>query len=125
MRNIFLILIFLFACSDSKEQIVQKEEKFPFSNLSLKEVLNLKSDKIIFLDFYSDTWSGCVLLETETLTNQEVIDFANNHLISIKLDDFAEKYWGEIKQFKSMHGRLISIKNILYCLVCFIKIKRA
>ena len=52
---IYLILIFLFSCSDSKEQIVQKEEKFPFSNLSLKEVLDLKSDKIIFLDFYSDT----------------------------------------------------------------------
>ena len=47
MKKIILITIFLFSCSENKID-------FPFSNLSLEEALALKSDKIIFLDFYSD-----------------------------------------------------------------------
>ena len=45
MKHFILILIlFLFGCS----------EKYPWSDLSLDEALALKSDKIIFLDFYSN-----------------------------------------------------------------------
>ena len=45
MQHLILIMIlFLFGCS----------EKYPWADLSLEEALALKSDKIIFLDFYSD-----------------------------------------------------------------------
>ena len=48
MKKIILFSIFLFSCSENQTE-------FPFSDLSLDEALALKSDKIIFLDFYSDT----------------------------------------------------------------------
>ena len=49
MKKIFFIslIIILFSCSD-------KKSNYPWSELTFDEVLSLKSDKIIFLDFYSD-----------------------------------------------------------------------
>jgi len=49
MKKIFVIVfaICFFSCSN-------KESNYPWSNLSLEEALALKSDKIIFIDFYSD-----------------------------------------------------------------------
>ena len=49
MKKIILItlLITLFSCSD-------KPSVYPWSSLSYEEVLDLNTDKIIFLDFYSD-----------------------------------------------------------------------
>jgi len=49
MKKIFIIIftIYFFSCSN-------KESNYPWSNFSLEEALALKSDKIIFLDFYSD-----------------------------------------------------------------------
>ena len=48
-KSLFIIsLIYFFGCSD-------KNADYPWSNLSFEEALSLKNDKIIFLDFYSDT----------------------------------------------------------------------
>ena len=49
MKKIFFIslMIILFSCSD-------KKSNYPWSKLTFDEVLSLKSDKIIFLDFYSE-----------------------------------------------------------------------
>ncbi len=49
MKKIFFIslIIILFSCSD-------KKSNYPWSSLTFDEVLALKTDKIIFLDFYSD-----------------------------------------------------------------------
>ena len=49
MKKICIIIftICFFSCSN-------KESNYPWSNISLEEAVALKSDKIIFLDFYSD-----------------------------------------------------------------------
>ena len=46
MKKIFFVslTIILFSCSD-------KKSNYPWSDLTFNEVLNLKTDKIIFLDF--------------------------------------------------------------------------
>jgi len=77
-KYLFLIVIVVFSCS--------KKEKFLWSDYSLEEALALKSDKIIFLDFYSDNWGACKQLEAVTLSDSKVVDFAKDNLISIKLD---------------------------------------
>ena len=77
-KYLFLIVIVVFSCS--------KKEQFLWSDYSLEEALALKSDKIIFLDFYSDNWGACKQLEAVTLSDSKVIDFAKDNLISIKLD---------------------------------------
>ena len=49
MRN-FLILtlsIILFSCSEEKSE-------YPWSDLTFEQAVDLNSDKIIFLDFYSE-----------------------------------------------------------------------
>ena len=77
-KYLFLIVIVIFSCS--------KKEQFLWSDYSLEEALALKSDKIIFLDFYSDNWGACKQLEAVTLSDSKVVDFAKDNLISIKLD---------------------------------------
>jgi len=56
MNKIILITIFLFSCSENeiKTSVSDNEMNFPFSNITLEEAIALKSDKTIFLDFYSD-----------------------------------------------------------------------
>ena len=48
MKKVILIALLFFGCSE-------KEVKFPFSNLSVDDAVALENDKVIFLDFYSDT----------------------------------------------------------------------
>ena len=49
MKNLLFILlsIILFSCSDEKST-------YPWSDMNYEEAINLNTDKIIFLDFYSD-----------------------------------------------------------------------
>ena len=46
-------------------------------------------------------------METETLSNQEVIDFSKEHLISIKLDAWNDSVGKEL--FAQYDGRLIPL----------------
>ena len=51
MNKIFLIsLLILFSCGEKKEL----ESQFPWSQYSLEEALALNTDKIIFLDFFTN-----------------------------------------------------------------------
>ena len=102
MKKIFVIVfaICFFSCAN-------KESNYPWSNLSLEEALALKSDKIIFIDFYSDNWGACNLLEAETLSDQRVIDLTNKHLIPIKIDAWYDTV-GQ-KLFKKYNGYAIPL----------------
>ena len=78
MRN-FLILtlsIILFSCSEEKSV-------YPWSDLTFEQAVDLNSDKIIFLDFYSENWGACKRLEVETLNDSLIIDLTEKHLIPI------------------------------------------
>ena len=94
---IIMFTLLLFGCS----------EKYPWSDLSLDDALALKTDKIIFLDFYSDNWGGCVRLEAETLTSDDVLDFTKKHLIPIKLDAWYDTVGQEL--FKKYNGYAIPL----------------
>ena len=81
MKNYLLLFLslILFSCSDEKSI-------YPWSQMSYEEVINLNTDKIIFLDFYSKNWSACKRLEVETLNNPKILELSEKYLISIKLD---------------------------------------
>ena len=102
MKKIILttLLIMLFSCSD-------KPSVYPWSSLSYEQVLNLNTDKIIFLDFYSDNWGACKRLEVETLNNREIIDFTNKYLLPIKLDAWNDSI-GQ-KLFEQFNGYAIPL----------------
>ena len=102
MKKIILstLAIILFSCN-------HKPIVYPWSSLSFEEVLNLKTDKIIFLDFYSDNWGACKRLEVETLNNREIIDFTNEYLLPIKLDAWNDSV-GQ-KLFEQFNGYAIPL----------------
>ena len=66
-----LVALLLLLSSCTKESYVWYD-----GNISeaLSEI-SAKNDKILFLDFYSDNWGGCVKLDAETLSNSKVISF--------------------------------------------------
>ena len=81
MKNFLLLFLslILFSCSNEKSI-------YPWSKMSYEEVINLNTDKIIFLDFYSKYWSACKRLEVETLNNPKILELSEKYLIPIKLD---------------------------------------
>ena len=102
MRKIFFtsLIIILFSCSD-------KKSNYPWSNLTFNEALDLKTDKILFLDFYSDNWGACKRLEVETLNDIRVIDFTNQYLIPLKLDAWYDSTGQEL--FSQFNGYAIPL----------------
>ena len=68
-------------------------ESYKWYKGNLDEALSLiqGTDKIILLDFYADGWGGCIRLDAETLSNQEVIQFSNQNLVSLKLTPWEKK----------------------------------
>jgi len=64
--------------------------------------ISLDSEKILFLDFYSDNWGACVRLDAETLSNSQVVSFSKEKMISLKLKPWSVKEDSEL--FKSMNG---------------------
>ena len=81
MKNFLLLFLslILFSCSDDRSI-------YPWSTMSYEEVINLNTDKIIFLDFYSKYWSACKRLEVETLNDPKILELSEKYLIPIKLD---------------------------------------
>ena len=93
MKKIFLLsVLILFGCGEKSKL----KSQFPWSEYSLEQALALNTDKIIFLDFYNDNWGGCIKLEAETLSDDKIIEFSNEHLISIKIDAWDNKEGTEI-----------------------------
>ncbi len=78
MKKILIISLLLFSCS--------KNYYFPISNYSYEDFLLLKTDKIKMIDFYNNQCIPCVNFQKETLNTKDIVDFANKHLISIKID---------------------------------------
>ena len=100
MKKYLLIMsLIIFSCS--------KKEKFEWSSYSLEEALALNSNKIIFLDFYSDNWGACKQLEVVTLSNKDVLNFAKDNLISIKLDAWYDSIGIEL--FNKFNGTYIPL----------------
>jgi len=79
------IIIIAFSCSDTDNKEIVS---YPWSNNSLEKVLfeNTNKDKIIFIDFYSNSCEPCIEFEKKTLSDKRIINFANNYLISIKIN---------------------------------------
>jgi len=102
MKKILIVscIFYLFSCSD-------KKSNYPWSELSFYDALALKSDKIIFLDFYSDNWGACNRLEAETLNDPRIIDFTNKYLIPIKLDAWYDSIGKEL--FSQYNGYAIPL----------------
>ena len=79
---VLIIFLFLFlGCG--------KDESYPWSNDDLEVVLSENSEKMVLLDFETDWWTWCDRLDNDTFSDEKIIDFANDHLISLKID--AEK----------------------------------
>ncbi len=102
MKKILIIscIFYFFSCADDKSN-------YPWSKLSFYDALALKSDKIIFLDFYSDNWGACNRLEAETLNDPRIIDFTNKHLIPIKIDAWYDSLGKEL--FNQYNGYAIPL----------------
>ena len=83
-KNILVLcIIFLFVSGcDDRVSYVWNEN-------SLDEIINKNDDKIILVDFETDWCVWCDRLDKDTYTDQGVMEFAEQNLISIKID--AEK----------------------------------
>ena len=95
-KNIFILyfLLQLFGCN--KDTI----NWFPGT---LDEAIsqNTNSNKIIMIDFYTDWWYACNLLDVNTFNKKIVSDFLNQNFINIKIN--AETEYGE-KLFSQFSG---------------------
>lgn len=84
MKNILvlcIILLFVSSCDDRGSYVWNRN--------SLDEIINKNDDKIILVDFETDWCIWCDRLDKDTYSDKGVIDFAEQNLISIKID--AEK----------------------------------
>ena len=62
---------------------------YPWTNIDLDEIINNNTDKLVLVDFETEWCVWCDRLDTDTYTDQRVIEFAKKNLISKKID--AEK----------------------------------
>ena len=65
---------------------ISEELKFETGSWENVKALAQKSNKIIFLDAYTDWCGWCKVLDKETFTNKEVIDFINLNFIPVKYE---------------------------------------
>ena len=83
MTRYFFIFLFFFGCNS---------QKLNWFDGSLEDALALSGDKIIMIDFYTDWCAPCKLLDSDTFTNEEVIQYIDNNFIPIKIN--AESEYG-------------------------------
>ena len=62
---------------------------YPWTSIALDEIINANTDKLVLVDFETEWCVWCDRLDTDTYTDQRVIEFAKKNLISKKID--AEK----------------------------------
>lgn len=97
MKNFAILsFIFLIGCSGN----IYPWEK----GTSLEQALARAENKLILLDFYSDNWGGCVRLDAETFTNNDVIEFSKKHFISLKYDAWYDSTGKELFSNYNGHG---------------------
>ena len=102
MKNLLFIFlsIILFSCSNEKSN-------YPWSDMSYEEAINLNTDKIIFLDFYTDNWGACKRLEVETLNDPKILELSEKYLIPIKLDAWYDSTGQQL--FSDFNGSAIPL----------------
>jgi len=83
MTRYFFIFLFFFGCNS---------QKLNWFDGSLEDALALSGNKIIMIDFYTDWCAPCKLLDSDTFTNEEVIQYIDNNFIPIKIN--AESEYG-------------------------------
>ena len=83
MKKYYFIFLLIFGCNS---------QKINWFEGSLEDALASSDDKIIMIDFYTDWCAPCKLLDSDTFTNEEVIEYMNNNFIPIKIN--AETKYG-------------------------------
>jgi len=83
MIRYFFIFLLIFGCNS---------QKLNWYKGSLEDAFALSDDKIIMIDFYTDWCAPCKLLDSDTFTNEEVIQYIDNNFIPIKIN--AESEYG-------------------------------
>ena len=76
-----LLFLVILSCSINND--------YPWTSIALEEIINDNTDKLVLVDFETEWCVWCDRLDTDTYTDQRVIEFAKKNLISKKID--AEK----------------------------------
>ena len=79
--NISLLLFVIFGCGT--------KDHYPWTENPLDNIISNNQDKLVLLDFETDWCVWCDRLDADTYTDERVIEFAKQNLISKKID--AEK----------------------------------
>ena len=81
MLVLSLLFLVILSCSINND--------YPWTSIALDEIINANTDKLVLVDFETEWCVWCDRLDTDTYTDQRVIEFAKKNLISKKID--AEK----------------------------------
>ena len=81
MLVLSLLFLVILSCSINND--------YPWTSIALDEIINDNTDKLVLVDFETEWCVWCDRLDTDTYTDQRVIEFAKKNLISKKID--AEK----------------------------------
>ena len=79
--NIILLFFMIFSCGTKNH--------YPWTENPLDDIISNNQDKLVLLDFETDWCVWCDRLDADTYTDERVIEFAKQNLISKKID--AEK----------------------------------
>ena len=82
-KYIVIFIIVFFGCND---------QKLKWFSGSLEDAFLNQDNKIIMVDFYTDWCIPCKQIDSETFTNEEVIDKIEKNFIPIKIN--AESKYG-------------------------------
>ena len=80
-RSILILLFVISSCG--------KKKHYPWTENPLDDIISNNQDKLVLLDFETDWCVWCDRLDADTYTDERVIEFAKQNLISKKID--AEK----------------------------------
>ena len=83
MKRYFFIFLLIFCCNS---------QKLNWFKGSLEDAFLVNGNKIIMIDFYTDWCAPCKLLDSDTFSNEKVIETLHNNFISIKIN--AETEYG-------------------------------
>lgn len=82
MNKIILSFFTFFLISNCSKKI--EYPWYPYDDLN--QIFNIETDKLILIDFETDWWTWCDRLDADTFGDNNVIKYAFNNLISIKVD---------------------------------------
>ena len=89
--TIVLSALIFFNCSS---------EKFQWDNYTLEEATSLSENQLIMIDFYADWCNPCHLLDKNTFTNHDVIQYCKENFINLKINTDTEYGYKIYKEFK-------------------------